>query len=233
MKNGEIEMGWFNNKRIQKKELSENIQLMTDVFTEWHNTICDSLNNIFAKGGLWGEKIDLKIKDASKFEIGMYLLFRLDLRMSGQQQKDARRSLFESCMYSILPSHKDRFIDLVYHRLDIYEGIFNQTKNSGGDWAEYKLRCKDWLFNAILYSQNDYNKMNPEDMPLVLNGIGEHMIIEAAMVSVESTLFILFESALKHVFDSNNDFRLLTTQELIQRIKSGQEEGQSIIDRNK
>jgi len=214
-------------------ELPENIELVTEVFTEWHNTICDALNNMFAKGGLWGEKIDLKIKDASKFEIGMYILFRLDLRMCGQQQKDARRSLFESCMYSILPSRKDRFIDLVYHRLDIYESIFNQTKNSGGDWAEYKFRCNDWLFNAILYSQNDYNKMTTEDMPLVINGITEHMIIKAAMVSVESSLFIQFDSALKHIFDSNNDFRLLTTQELTQRIKSGLEEGQSSIDRNK
>ena len=151
----------------------------------------------------------------------------------GQQQEDARRSLFDSCMNSILPTQKDHFIDLVYHRLDIYGGIFNQTKNSGGDWADYKLQCNDWLINAMLYSNNDYKKMTTEAMPLVIQGFMEQSSIKMATASLESTLLIMFDSCLKHVFENNSDFRLLPTKELLSRISAGHKKGKSIIDRNK
>ena len=226
-------MALFWKKKTQENKPSENLELITALFTKWHNSICEGLNECLAKGDILGNKISLKIEKASKLEIGLYLLFRLDQRTCGKQNEDVRRILFESCMHSILPSNEDRFIDLAYHRTEIYGNIFNQIKNSGGDWAAYRLQCNDWLINAILYSNNDYNKMTTDNMPLVIIGLMEQNSIKIAISSFEATLFILFECCFKYVFESNSDFRLLPTKELSSRIIDGREEGDSIIDRDK
>lgn len=226
-------MGWFDKKKSQKKELSENIELIIEIFTKGHNSICDSLNECFAKIDVFGKKISLKIEKSSKLEIGLYLLFRLDQRMCGKQNEDARQVLFETCMHSMLPSNEDRFIDLAYHRSEVYGGIFNRVKNSGGDWGDCRLQCNDWLINAMLYSNNDYNKMTTDDIPLVIIGFREHSSIKLATSSFESTGFLLFDSCFKYVFENNHDFRLLPAKELISRINTGQKEGYSIIDKQR
>jgi len=183
----------------------------------------------FCKRGFFGQKIRLKIKKASKFEIGMYLLFRLDSNMFGKQTESTRGVLCDSCMKSILPRNDQRFIDLVYHRLEVYGEIFDRIRDSGGSWADYIQECNDWLFNAILYCENDYNKMTTSEMPnIIIDPICQLMPIKMAMSSIEATLLVMFECILKHVFADNKDFTLLSEKELLRRIKAGQKEGLSI-----
>jgi hypothetical protein len=222
-------MGFFGKKRTQKDKQSENLDLMAGVFTECHNTICDTLNRqLGGRVPLFGNPVPLKIENASRFEVGMYLLFHIDLFSCGRQQEDARTALFTSCMYSILPSKEPRFIRLAYHRSEVYGRIFNQTKNSGGDFGACMLRCNDWLINAILYSQNDYNKMTTDAMPEVIVGIIERFHIKIAMETVQ---FFIFDNILECVVANNDDFRSLSPDELIGRINCGEDQGRRAVER--
>jgi hypothetical protein len=73
--------------------------------------------------------------------------------------------------------------------------------------------------------------MTTDDMPLVITGFMEQSSIKMATSSLESTLFILFESCFKYVFENNSDFRLLSAKELVSKINAGQKEGDSIIEK--
>jgi hypothetical protein len=136
-------MALFWKKRNREDNQTENLKLMAEMFAKCHNNITESLNKHLAEASIVGERNSLKVEKASKLEIGLYLLFRLDQRMCTKQTANARQSLFKSCLDSMLPSSEDRFFGLACHRIATYGEIFNRVKASGGDWGEYTLQCND------------------------------------------------------------------------------------------
>ncbi len=214
---------------MRKNAQSDNVSLLTKIFKADHDAICKSLNDTFATKGIFGKKVPFKIKKSSKFEIGIYMLFRLDVMMRGKQQENIRHILFDSCMNSILPSKASRFIDLVYHRQDVYSEIYNRIIDSKGTWADYKMECDDWLINAILYSQNDYNKMTVKINRLVITGFSIHQDIKLALSSIEISHLVYFDCMLKHIFADNDDFTLLSQEVFLKRWKAGLDEASAIV----
>lgn len=204
---------------------TKNIELLTKAFVTAHNSICESLtktlNEVLAN--------DVPtFKAASRFEVGMYLLFRLDRQMCDKQEVDIRRQLLYSCTETLLPSDDSRFVDIVNHRLKTYGEIFNETKNSGGTWADVCQRFHAYLVNAIYYCGDRYEKMTTETMPFVLGDAFERFYLKQALVACELILITMFCCVLKHVFSGNNNFLLLPQKEIIKRIKAGFQEGELI-----
>jgi hypothetical protein len=201
---------------------TKNIELLTEAFVTVHNSICESL----AKDLNEAIANDIPtFKAASRFEVGMYLLFRLDCQICDKQEVDVRRQLLYSCTETLLPSDDSRFVDVVNHRLKTYGEIFNETKNSGGTWADVCKRFHAYLINAIYYCGDSYEKMTTEIMPLVLGDFFERFFLEQTLVACELFDITTFCCALKYVFSGNNNFTLLPQKEIIKRIRAGFQEG--------
>jgi hypothetical protein len=208
----------------------KNVELLTETFVKAHNSICESLtktlNEVIAN--------DVPtFKAASRFEVGMYLLFRLDRQICNKQEVDVRRQLLCSCTETLLPSDDSRFVDIVNHRLKTYGDIFNEPKNSGGDWADTCHRFHAYLVNAIHYCGDSYEEMTTETMPLVIVDTLERFYLEQALVACELFLIPLFCCALKHVFSGNSNFTLLPQKEIVKRIRAGFQEGELIVEKEK
>jgi hypothetical protein len=204
---------------------TKNIRLLTEAFVKAHNSICESLtetlNEVLAN--------DVPtFKAASRFEVGMYLLFRLDRQICNKQEVDVRKQLLCSCTETLLPSDDPRFVDIVNHRLKTYGDIFNESKNSGGDWADTCQGFHAYLVNAIYYCGDRYEEMTTETMPSVVVDAFERFYLEQALVACELSLIAMFCCALKHVFSGNNNFTLLPQKEIIKRIRAGFQEGELI-----
>jgi len=193
---------------------TKNLELLTEAFIEAHNSICESLTKSLS---------EVPINDtptfeaASKFEVGMYLLFHLDRQICDKQEVDARRRLLYSCTETLLPSDESRFIDIVNHRLKTYGAIFNEIKNSGGSWADVCQEFHAHLINAIYYCGDKYEKMTTETMPFVLAGAFERFYLKQALVACELFLITMFCCVLKNVFEGNSNFLLLPQKEIIKR----------------
>jgi len=220
-------MGWFTRRSDSSSTPPDNMTQMTGVFRVCLNDICNNLNRCLAAPGVFGERIGFKIENASNLEVGLYLLFRLDLNMYRERQRDdIRHALFKSCMKSILPSDDNHYVDLAYNRLGVYSDIFNKAVASDGTWGP----CDDWLINAILVSGNDYRKMSTDVDQFVLDDIGVNMHMKMAFNAVESVQFVLFDTVFKHVFAGCNNFMQLTLEELLARIEKGKLEARAIWD---
>jgi hypothetical protein len=204
---------------------TKNIELLTEVFVTAHNSICDSLtknlNEVLANDAP-------TFKAASRFEVGMYLLFRLDQTMCDKQCMAVRRKLLCSCTDALLPSDDSHFVGIVDQRLKTYGEIFNDTKNSESTWADVCQRFHDYLVNAICYCNDKYEKMTTEIMPIVIVGIFKRFYLKQALISCELVLITMFCCVLKHIFSGNNNFLLLPKKEIIKRIKEGFQEGELI-----
>ena len=213
----------------QNVEGEENVEILTKGFITLRDSICRTLAKILSGNEAKQILVDeLKVERASKFEIGMYLLFRLDQMMCGKQKQTARQALFNSCMNKILPSSSDDcFSNVVRHRLCVYGDILNKTRESGRDWGDVIQMCHNWLNNSIQFCNDDFEKMKTEDMPTALNSFRNYVVL-SALQSVELHTITLFTCALKHVFLDNDDFRLIPEGELLRRIAAGQKEGLSI-----
>jgi hypothetical protein len=210
---------------LSKPAGTKNIRILTKEFIKAHNSICDSLtktlNEVIAN--------DVPtFKAASRFEIGMYLLFRLDHQICNKQEVDVRKQLLYSCTGTLLPPNDSRFVDIVNHRLKTYGDIFNETQNSGGDWANVCQRFHAYLVNAIHYCGDNYEEMTTETMPLVIADAFERFYLEQALVACELFLIPMFCCALKHVFSGNNNFTLLPQKEIVERIRAGFKEAELI-----
>ena len=221
----------FFKKRNKKKAINvKDIRTVTDLFVWTHEHICNFLRSVSTgKNPLTGAKSskDLpKFKKASKFEIGLYLIFRMDqLATSYKQSPEVRYKITDSCFKTFLP-YADPCFDKIYdHRLQTYGNIFNEIKNSGGDWADVWSTCGDWLLNAIYYSRDDYRKLTTENMPLVLLGFTQTIGIKIALQECEIHTLAMFGHALKNVFSDNNNYLSLSEEEVTNRIRTGLAEG--------
>jgi len=212
---------------FNKSEGTKNLELLTKVFVTAHNSMCDSLTNDL------NEVLSNDVptfKAASGFEVGMYLLFRLDRQICDKQEVDVRRQLLYSCTEALLPSDDPRFIDIVNQRLKKYGEIFNDAKNSAGTWADVCQRFHDYLVNAVYYCGDKYEEMTTEAIPFVVRDVFEWFYLKQALVSCELILITMFCCALKHVFSGNRNFLLLPQKEIIKRIKAGFQEGETIAE---
>jgi hypothetical protein len=200
----------------------ENIETMTEVFEFYHKNICDEFNKGLVAAKLYHEReIQFKIEKASKFELGIYLLFRIDKDMYGKQEDDIRAALIDSCMYSMLPPNGERFIAFVDHRMKIYSKIFYYNRDSGQSWTKRIQSRHDWIINAMLHCGNDYDRMTTDDMPLMTVGASEYMIIKHVLLSIENGSIDKLLCLFNFVFRDNNDFTMLSYQELLKRIDTG------------
>lgn len=201
---------------------TKNVELLTQAFVSVHNSICESLTKDFNEVNT---KHGTMFKAASRFEVGMYLLFHLDHQMCNNQKDDIRAKLLRRCIETLVPSDDSRFGDIVNHRLKQYGKIFNETKDSGGTWGDAWLKCHDYLINAIYYCGDKYEKMTTEIMPFVVRGFFERCFLKEILVSCELSFITMFCCALKNVFLGNNNFTLLPQKQIIKRIRSGFQEG--------
>ncbi len=221
-------------KRNKKKAINvKDIRTVTDLFVWTHEHICNVLRSVSTgKNPLTGAKLskDLpKFEKASKFEIGLYLIFRMDrLAASSKQSTEVRDKITDSCFKTFLPYANPCFDKIYNHRLQTYGNIFNETKNSGGDWADAWSRCGNWLLNAIYYSRDDYRKLTTENMPIVILGFTQTIGIEFALQECHIHTLTMFECALKHVFSDNNNYLSLSKEEVTDRIRTGLAEGAKI-----
>ncbi|MGA2680087.1 MAG: hypothetical protein ABSF37_12435 [Sedimentisphaerales bacterium] len=203
-----------------------NIELLTEIFAKAHNSICEYLTKTL------NEVLTNNVptfKAASRFEVGMYLLFRLDLKICNKQEVGVRRQLLYSCTETLLPSDDSRFVDIVNHRLKIYGDIL-MNKNSGGDWADTCQRFHVYLVNTIHYCGDRYEEITTETMPFVIVDAFERFYLEQALVACELSLIPMFCCVLKHVFSGNNNFTLLPQKEIVKRIMAGFQEGELIVE---
>jgi hypothetical protein len=207
-----------------------NTELLTEIFAKAHNSICESLTKALNK--VLANDVPT-FKAASRFEVGMYLLFRLDRQMCNKQEVDARKQLLYSCTETLLPSNDSRFVDIVNHRLETYGCIFNETKNSGGNWADTCQRFHAYLINTIHYCGDRYEEMTTETMPLVIVDAFERFYLEQALVACELLLIPMFCCVLKHVFLGNNNFTLLPQKEIVKKIGAGFQEGELIVEKER
>lgn len=221
----------FFKKRSKKEIVNvKDIRTVTDLFIWTHQDICNLLRSVSTgKNPFTGEKLskDLpKFEKASKFEIGLYLIFRMDrLAASYKQSPEVRYTITDSCFKTFLP-YADPCFDKIYdHRLQTYGTIFNEIKNSGGDWADAWSTCADWLLNTIYYSRDDYRKLTTENMPLVILGITQTIGIKIALQECQIHTLPVFESALKNVFSDNSNYLSLSEAEVRNRIRTGLAEG--------
>ncbi|MBA7641164.1 hypothetical protein ES703_48839 [subsurface metagenome] len=203
---------------------TENIKMLTELFVKIHHSICETLSEAAQCGPTF--------KAASRFEVGMYLLFRLDREMCNKQEVDVRAELVDTCTGTLLPSDEPRLWNIADHRLKRYGEIFNETKNSGGDWGDAWQRCHEWLVNAIYYCGDKYEKMTTEAMPFVVGGATQKFFINTSLVSCELCTITMFCCALKHVFSDNNNFTLLSKKEVSKRVETGLKEGLAIADKH-
>ena len=211
----------------------ENIETLTEVFEFYYKCACEEFNEGLVTAKLSPQhEIKFKIEKASEFELGIYLLFHIDRDMCGKQKEDIRKALFDSCMYSILPSNEEQFTALVDHRMKIYGEIFNDAIKAGEDWGKVVERWHDWLINAMLYCENDYDRMTTEVMPLVIVGATEHWAIKLVLFSTEVSDIAILSCIFKHVFADNNDLTMLSHEELLKRIDAGSKEGHSIAKKS-
>ncbi len=224
----------FLKKRNKKKVINvKDIRTVTDLFVWTHEHICNFLRSVSTgKNPLTGAKLskDLpKFKKASKFEIGLYLIFRMDqLATSYKQSPEVRYKITDRCFKTFLP-YADPCFDKIYnHRLQTYGNIFNEIKDSGGDWADVWITCGDWLLNAIYYSRDDYRKLTTENMPLVILGFTQTIGIKFALQECEIHTLAMFGHALKNVFSDNNNYLSLSEEEVTNRIRTGLAEGAKI-----
>jgi len=222
----------FFKKENKKKVVNvEDIRTLTDLFVWAHEHICDILRSASTgKNLLTGAKLSKnlpKFEKASKFEIGLYILFQMDLHAS-KQIPEVGVEITDACFKTFLPSVSPRFYEIYNHRLQTYGNIFNETKNSGGDWADVWNACGDWLLNAIYYSRDDYEKLTTEGMPLVILGFTETMGIKFALQECQIQTLTLFGSAIKKVFSDNNNCLSLPEEEVANRIRIGLAEGAKI-----
>jgi hypothetical protein len=205
---------------------------VTKAFVSIHNSICESITTDFNEVNTQN---GIMFKAASRFEVGMYLLFRLDHQMCSNQKDDIRARLVRRCIDTLLPSDDSRFWDIVNHRLKQYGKIFNETKDSGGSWGDAWLRCIDYLINAIYYCGDKYEEMTTDNMPLVSRGFFEWIFLKEELVACELSFIAMFCYALKNVFLGNNNFTLLPHKEINKRIRSGFQEalliGKSVEDK--
>jgi len=217
---------------FNKTEGTKNLELLKEVFVTTHNSMCDSLTKNL------NEVLSNDVptfKAASGFEVGMYLLFRLDRQICDKQEVDVRRQLLYSCTEALLPFDDPRFVDIVNQRLKKYGEIFNDAKNSGGTWADVCQRFHDYLINVIYYCGDKYEKMTTEVLPFVVRDAFERFYLKQALVSCELILITMFCCVLKHVFSGNKNFLLLPQKEIIKRIKAGFQEDELIgesVERN-
>ena len=211
-----------------------NIETLTRLFKLYYKAVCETFNERLANNKVFitEREIKFRIKKASEFELGMYLLFRIDRYMCGRQKEDIRGALFDSCMYSMLPSNNERFIALVDNRMVVYGKIVNDAIESGEDWANTVFLCNDWLINAMLYCENDYDRMTTDEIPNMIIDPLEHWTIKLMMSNIESGLIVILSCVFKHVFADNDDFKMLPHQELIKRIETGFKEGDSIANKS-
>ena len=212
-------------KLFNKQTKTNNIELLTEVFVGSHNSICDFLIETQNEVQVNGVPT---FKAASKFEVGIYLLFRLDHQMCNNQEVDVRRQLLYKCTEILLPSDESRFLDIVNNRIKTYGGIFNETKNCGGTWADVCQGFHNYLLNAIYYCDDKYEKMTTELMPFVIISAIERFYFKQALVACELITITMFCCVLKHVFSDNNNFLLLPEKEITKRIKAGFKEGELI-----
>jgi hypothetical protein len=208
---------------LNKLTGTRNIEILTEAFVTVHNSICESLtkdlNEVLANN-------PPTFKAASRFEVGMYLLFRLDHQLCNKQKDDIRAKLLNSCTETLVPSDESRFWDIVNYRLKQYGKIFNETKGSGGTWGDVWIGCIDYLINAIYYCGDKYEKMTTEIMPLDFDrDFLEWFFLKSILVSCESSFVAMFCCALKNVFSGNDNFTLLSQKEIIKRMRSGFKEG--------
>jgi hypothetical protein len=216
-------------------DLKKKLYLIGKVFQESNEYICKQLNKSVPNGiGINSVKCPT-IKKSSKFEVGLYLLFRLYKLVCSYQNEDPGRILITTCMDSILPSQEDKFIEIAIGRVKVYKQIFFKVEKAEGEPSEWKMECNEWLINAILYSKmykNNYNKMmDAEKVGYLITDAFMRQSMKIKLADMEIYNLLIFEYKFRYLFNNNSDFRELSLKEMITRMFEGEKEATLILDK--
>ncbi|MFA5459918.1 MAG: hypothetical protein WC283_01055 [Candidatus Paceibacterota bacterium] len=179
-----------------------------------------------------GDKVESeKFGKTTLFEITIYCLFRLDLSLVKlEQQDDVREELFLFCVENTVKKFEkelknNNLREIIDNRLNGYGAII---RNSNKD------KFQEFFFHLLqlIYKSQNSNKVdfrNFEGETVILADAFQEFSLKANLFEGERNIVSCFGCCLKHLFQDNDNFMLLTLQEIEERINDGIREAKEIL----
>jgi len=221
---------------MQSNEINQKFQKIYKIMlicTERGHNDLKNTPNIFKGKGV-GKNATEGYGYGTLLEMCIYLLARLDVSIFQHKQRFSTRSNLINFIVSKLVENfgkyleQENLIKVIDCRMEAYGKCFRESKEK--IWEDLHFI----LLNNIRHTQKN-NKLeiwNSNTGPLILTGIFENMTMKTSLIAFEKYNVMLFEGALKHLFQNNEDFTTLSLNEIDKRMIDGVKDAQSVLKEN-
>ncbi len=155
------------------------------------------------------------------FEICIYFLFRLDFSLVVFRQKyDTRKKLFLFCVENLKKEFENKLENnnlnkIIDNRMDGYGKIVRKWNK------EIKIEDLHFCLLELIKQAKNNNKLEFWDFekgPITIMDVFKEIPLKSGLMGGEKAIMIAFSCALKRLFKDNDDFILLSLNEINKRI---------------
>jgi len=198
---------------------TESVYVIRDLFLQCLNSIIECFQTNESLADLPFDTNASQLNRSAGFEMGLYLLFRLDFLLSSYQTDKNRRCIHALCLDAIVPKHDDHIHEIVEHREKAYSKVLREQE--GKDWASH---CKAWhsqLLSYLDHAKDNYEELACEYERIALVPWSKSFIMGLKLSSIEAGMMPVFDQTLCRIFYDKSDITSLTTDDIALRMKKG------------